>query len=67
MRVKLSAAKTRIGVRVKVQFPNPNDAGAMMTVGVLQMNPSQYIALRDALKRGGNPASVGNSSPTSGD
>lgn len=51
-------ARPRIGVRVKVQMPNPNQPDAMMTLGVLQLNAAQWRCLETCLQVGADSAGV---------
>lgn len=57
-RLVLNVARPRIGVRVKVQMPNPSQPGAMMTLGVLQLSTSQWRCLETCLQVGADSAGV---------
>lgn len=58
---------TRIGLRVKVQMPNPNQPGTMMTLGVLQMNRDQWRAIKSCLTFGAAHAGVTLETPDPGE
>jgi hypothetical protein len=53
MKIRLLVSPTRIGYRVKVQTPNPHQPGALMTLGVLQMNRAHLDALCELVETGG--------------